>query len=404
MRTGLSGGAGRSVRGLRRAPLRASLGFTLFLCLFAAQTGVIAVSPVLSYVAADFDVTTATAGLLRSVSGLAAGIVALSIGRLSERFRLRELLAIGLRLLAAGSLLSAIAPTFSLLIAAQVAVGAGLAIVLAAGLAAAGEWSPADRRAQVLSWALIGQPAAWILGMPLIGLIGDVSWRWGWVAVPFAASVLASVAVASCQSDSPAEPRTHAWRLLGERPEVAGWALSELLSYSAWAGTIVFAGALLVETYGASAGTAGLILGAGAIGYLPGNFLARRVVDQRARLLLALLPLAAAGLSELLCAFRPALWVSALSFAALAGVNGGRTIAGSAFGLEICAGRRVFAMRVRAAANQFGYLCGATLGGLALATGGFAAMGLVFAALFVLAAVPHLVAMGKHARPDPGPA
>jgi MFS transporter, DHA1 family, inner membrane transport protein len=376
----------------------------LFLCLFAGQAGVIAISPVLADVAADFDVSTATAGQLRSVSGLVAGLVALAMGTLTGRFGLRELLVIGLSLLATGSLLSAAAPTFIVLAAAQVAVGAGLAMVLAGGLAAAAEWSSPERRAQVLSWTLIGQPAAWIVGMPLIGLVGDVSWRWGWIAVPFAASVLALLAVGSRPSDPAREQGTGAWRLLWRRRDVAGWALGELMAYSAWTGTVVFAGALLVQSYGASAGTAGLLLGAAAIAYVPGNFLARRWVDRSSRPLLVWLPLVAAASVALFGAYRPALGISVVALATLAFLNGGRTIAGSHLGLEVCSQRRVFAMRLRATANQFGYLLGAALGGLALSLGGYRAMGLAFATMFALASIPHLVALGARRRAATGQA
>jgi MFS transporter, DHA1 family, inner membrane transport protein len=369
--------------------------------LFAGQAGVIAISPVLAEVAADFDVSTATAGQLRSVSGLVAGLVALAMGVLTGRFGLRELLIIGLCLLAAGSLLSAAAPSFAVLVAAQVAVGAGLAMVLAGGLAAAAEWSAPERRAQVLSWTLIGQPAAWIAGMPLIGLVGDVSWRWGWIAVPFAASVLALVAVRSRPSDPAREQGAGAWRMLRRHRDVAGWALGELMAYSAWTGTVVFAGALLVQSYGVSVGTAGLLLGAAAAAYVPGNFVVRRWVDRSSRPLLVWLPLVAAGAVALFGSYRPALGTSALILAALAFLNGGRTIAGSHLGLEVCSQRRVFAMRLRATANQFGYLLGAALGGLALAAGGYPTMGLVFAAFFVLASVPHAVALAKRRRPAP---
>jgi predicted MFS family arabinose efflux permease len=45
---------------------------------------------------------------------------------------------------------------------------------------------------------------------------------------------------------------------------------------------------------------------------------------------------------------------------------------------------------MRAAANQFGYLLGAAAGGLALAAGGFGAVGATFSALFVAGALFHL--------------
>jgi DHA1 family inner membrane transport protein len=365
----------------------------LFLCLFAVQAGVIVLSPVLAQVAADFDVSTATAGQLRAVSGLVAGTTAVAMGRLSARLGLRELLLAGLCVLGAGSLLSAAAPSFAVLAAAQVAVGAGLAMVLSGGLAAAAEWSLPEQRARVLSWALLGQPFAWIVGMPTIGLLGGLSWRWGWLAVPFLASVVALVAVAKRPTDERREPPAGAWGLLTGDRRVAGWALGELFAWSAWAGTLVFAGALFVESYGVSTATAGFLLGLAAVAYLPGNLLARRQVDRAARLLLAALPPLAALLVVAFGAYRPSLGVSAAILALLAFFAAARTIAGSALGLEVCSQRRVFAMRIRTAATQFGYLLGSALGGIALATGGYPALGVAFGVMFLLSAAPHAVAL-----------
>lgn len=365
----------------------------LFLSLFAAQAAIVAVSPVLAEVAADLDVSTATAGQLRSVSGLAAGLVALSMGALTGRVGLRAMLLVGLGALAAGSLASAAATSFAVLAAVQVAVGAGLAAVLAAGLAAAAEWSPPERSTKVLSWTLIGQPSAWIVGMPVIGLVGELSWRLGWIVLPFLFAVVAAAAIWAQPADGPTDPAQGSWSLLRHDRTVAGWALGELLAFSAWAGALVFAGALFVESYDVSPGTAGLLLGLGAVAYLPGNFLARRWVGGSTRALLVLLPTVAAGLVVVLGVWRPALWVSAVAFAALTFVGAGRTIAGSALGLEVCSQRRVFAMRIRAAATQFGYLLGTAAGGLALAGGGYPALGVTFGALFLLAAVPHALAL-----------
>jgi predicted MFS family arabinose efflux permease len=50
---------------------------------------------------------------------------------------------------------------------------------------------------------------------------------------------------------------------------------------------------------------------------------------------------------------------------------------------------------VRSAALQLGYFVGAAVGGAALAWGGYTALGLAFAALFVGATVPHLLPHGS---------
>jgi predicted MFS family arabinose efflux permease len=372
------------------------IAIPLFLSLFAAQAAVIALAPVLPAVASDFGVSTATAGQLRSISGLAAGITALAMGALTRRLGLRDVLLVGLFALLAGSLLSSIAPGFATLLFAQVVIGIGLATVLAAGLAAAAEWSEFADRAHVLSWTLIGQPVAWIIGMPLVGLVGDVSWRMAWIAVPFLGALVALVAVSRRPSEAPNDPAVNSWRLLRHDLNVAGWALGELLGFSAWAGTLVFAGALFVEAYSATPGETGLLLGLGAVAYLPGNMLARRYVDTQSRRMLVALPVAAALLVAGFGCYRHGLLLSMALFALLAAVAAGRTIAGSALGLEVCERRRVFAMRLRAAATQFGYLLGAVLGGLALGLGGYSALGLTLAALFLFAAVPHAILLRRH--------
>jgi predicted MFS family arabinose efflux permease len=85
------------------------VGAILFLCLFAAQSGLIALSPVLVEVGDDFGVSTAAAGQLRTVSGLAAGVTALALPLVARLIGLRRLLVGSGVLLAFDSLASAVA-------------------------------------------------------------------------------------------------------------------------------------------------------------------------------------------------------------------------------------------------------------------------------------------------------
>lgn len=86
---------------------RRTTGATLFICLAASQAALLVLSPVLAVVASDLEVSTAIAGQLRTVSGLSAGATALLAGLAASRVGLRELLGVGLVLLACGSALSA---------------------------------------------------------------------------------------------------------------------------------------------------------------------------------------------------------------------------------------------------------------------------------------------------------
>jgi predicted MFS family arabinose efflux permease len=173
---------------------QAAVGVSLFLCLFAAQAGMIVLTPVLMRIADDLDVSTAAAGQLRTVSGLTAGAAAVALGTFARNLPLRRILAFGAVGLALASLASAAAPTFIMLALAQVLLGVSVAALLIGGTVAAAEWVPQQHRTRVLAWALMGPPAAWIVGMPLVGKIGEIGWRWTWLVLPLGAALVAGVA------------------------------------------------------------------------------------------------------------------------------------------------------------------------------------------------------------------
>src|SRR5919204_4594360 len=174
---------------LRPAPV-------LFATMFASQSSFLVLTATLPALAGDFGVSTATAGQARTLAAVTGGVTALGLGRLGRHLGVRELLVLGLSLVAVGSLASALAPNLPAFACAQAAIGAAAAILLSAGVAAAGEWARAGERARVLSWTLLGPPAAGVAGMPLIGVISQLDWRYAWLAVPLAASLVAVVAVA----------------------------------------------------------------------------------------------------------------------------------------------------------------------------------------------------------------
>ena len=364
-----------------------AVGAVLFLCLFAGQAGAIALSPVLAGVARDLDVSTALAGQLRTIAGIAAGVTALALGRLVARFGLGRQLLAGSLLLALGSVASAAAPGIGLLAAAQVPVGVGIGILTTTATLAAAEWVAPERRAKTLSWALVGQPTAWVVGMPLLGFAGERSWRYAWLVFPLAAAMLAAVAVAGRSGAPPAQAAPARVRATLAAPGLARWLAAEVLVNSAWAGTLVYAGALLVESYGASTELTGVVLALGACASVSGNLAFRRLAGREQRGLLVWLALTLAVVTAAFGACRPSLAASGALFAAAAFAAGGRTLLSSAFGLATPPQFRPGAMAMRAASMQFGYFTGSSAAGAALAWGGYAAFGATVGTIFLAAAL-----------------
>src|SRR4051812_45367514 len=297
---------------------------TLFLCLFVSQAAMLVLSPVLPDVARDLGVSTATAGQLRSLSGLTGGATAVLLALAPWRPGLRDLLSAGAALVAAGSALSAAAPTFALLAGAQGVAGIGVGLLVAVGIAAAGDWPSAEERPGVLAWAIAGMPAAWIAGMPVVGVVADVSWRAAWL-VPTLVALIAVGVVRRRPADGPssrARGRRDPWR----DSDVARFAVGEVLANAAWAGVLTYAGALLLESYDLSPAVVALGLGAMAGAMVPGTFLARRHPPRAPPALLAPLPAFQAGAVVALGALRRAPAATLAVLAAMAFVNGWRSM------------------------------------------------------------------------------
>jgi predicted MFS family arabinose efflux permease len=359
---------------------------SLFLSVFAAQSGAIALSPVLTAVAAEFDVSTALIGQLRSVAALAAGVASLALPAAARRYGLRRLLRTGAALLALASLASAVAPTLSLLALAQVPVGIAMSALVATATSAAGEWADVASRGRVLGWVRIGSPAAWIVGMPTLGLLAGTSWRLGWLALPLAAALAAFFSVPEC-GGAPSESGDGLRVALAD-PLLRRWLLAELAANSAWLGTLVYAGALFAQTYATSPPEIGGLLAAAAIAFALGNLVFRRFVSAASPTTLVGLAVGMALLVTLFGSVRPATGVSAALLAALSFLGGGRTLLGNAYGLAVRPERRLTAMAARAAANQLGTFVGAATAGAALAAGGYGFLGLVLAFELVLSTLP----------------
>ena len=111
-----------------------------------------------------------------------------------------------------------------------------------------GQWVPPERRAATLSWALLGQPAAWIVGLPLLGAAGsELALRLARLAarrrarrggIPRPPQRRASAQTAPVRMRSALAARA------------CRWLAAEVLTNTAWAGTLVYAGALFVDSYG----------------------------------------------------------------------------------------------------------------------------------------------------------
>ncbi|MBZ5488802.1 MFS transporter [Halomonas aquamarina] len=138
----------------------------------------------LSQVASSMDVTPGVAGLMVTVPGVVAAFAApllpVAVGRMDRRVMLTLLMGI----MVLGSVLSALASSFILLLAARVLVGISIGGYWAVAGSIAPRLVPADKVAKAMTIIFGGVAAASVLGVPLGTLLGNFSnWRVAFAAL-----------------------------------------------------------------------------------------------------------------------------------------------------------------------------------------------------------------------------
>lgn len=132
----------------------------------------------LSQVASSMDVTPGMAGLMVTVPGVVAAFSApllpVAVGRLDRRIMLTALMVV----MVAGSVFSALASSFVLLLAARVLVGLSIGGFWAVAGSIAPRLVPEAQVPKAMTMIFGGVAAASVLGVPLGTLLGDFSnWR-----------------------------------------------------------------------------------------------------------------------------------------------------------------------------------------------------------------------------------
>ena len=277
--------------------------FPLPIATIASQSSMASVPPLFVAISAEFDVSIGTAGQIRSVSAASAVLCTLLVGGWIHRHGARAVMILGGLLAAIGAGLCAAAPTFALLAAGQVVVGAGICCLLASGFAGAGEFFSPETRDWAIGWVVALQSLAWIVGVPLVGLLADhVGWRAGF-AVPAAFSLIAMTSAIlfapKLDRDVRAlDERTGLFAALADR-SARRWTIGELLAFAVWTAEITYIASFYIETYGISESLVGILLPTGSVAFLVGSALAERTALRISRR--AMLTIGALGMGSVAC-------------------------------------------------------------------------------------------------------
>lgn len=194
------------------APARSSL--TILLLSAAAFFGGAALricDSLLPRLARDFDRTPGAAGRVIISFSIAYGFMQLLFGPLGDRYGKARMVCVALFGCVAGSLVSALAPSFDALVLARIAWGMAAAGVIPLAMAWIGDTVPYEMRQATLARLLTGTLSGMMAGQLAGGLFGDsaLGWRGAFFTLSAGYLVVATLLLVLLRS-MPGVPAAHA--------------------------------------------------------------------------------------------------------------------------------------------------------------------------------------------------
>ncbi|MEU4324667.1 MFS transporter [Nonomuraea dietziae] len=248
--------------------------YALALGNFAVGTGMFVTAGLVLPIAGDLGISPSAAGQLMTVFALAYALLSPVLAALTAKLSKRRLLLIGLGVLAAGNALTALSPTFGLMLGTRVIAAAGAAMVTPVASAVATALVGPERRGRALALVMGGLTVASAIGVPLGTWMGDVAgWRSAlWLVVGLAAVGFAAVAMVVPDVRLPASTRIRdRFTPLADRGVLAVL-LTQLLIFAGGFSAYTYLGSLIDLPLAA-------VLWAWGVGGVVGNAVGGRLTD-----------------------------------------------------------------------------------------------------------------------------
>ncbi|WP_020136482.1 MFS transporter [Streptomyces sp. 351MFTsu5.1] len=401
----------RRAAGSRRAP-------TGLLALAAGGFGIglteFLIAGLLPQVAQDFRVSEAAAGGLISGYALSVAVGAIVLTAATARLPRKRVLLGLLVLFVVGNLLSAVAPSYRVMLLGRIVAALCHGSFFGIGSLVARSLVAPERTSRAVAVMFAGLTVANVLGVPFGALVGE---RWGWRAAFWAVTAIGLVALAGIAARVPSgagDPPAGSAPSAGLRAQVRALRSGQVwltlaataLGYGGMFGAFSYLAYTFTEVGGFSSTDVAWLLMVYGVGLVVGNLLGGRAADHdRDRALI----LAPAGLTVTLTLFGllAASATASVLLVFLMGVFGFAAVPGMITRVTDYAQGAVLAAGANVSASNLGNALGAWAGGLAITAGlGYTAplyVGAVITltAVAVMAVAAHRAGPAEHEQHGP---
>ncbi|GAA2449662.1 MFS transporter [Streptomyces lavendulocolor] len=357
---------------------------------FGIGTTEFVIMGLLPEVAADFQVSIPTAGLLVTGYGLGVVLGAPLMSALGTRVSRKRMLMLLMVLFIAGNVLSAAAPAFEIMLAGRVVASFAHGAFFGIGSVVAADLVAPEKKAGAIAMMFTGLTVANVVGVPLGTFIGQSA---GWRTTFFLVAGLGVLGLLGVAKLVPEQPKPEGVRLRHEfaafrNVQVLLAMAMTILGFGGVFAAITYITPMMTDVAGYSAGSVTWLLVLFGLGMVGGNLIGGKLAD-RALMPLLYVSLAALALVLALFTFTAHDKVAAAVTLTLIGALGFATVPPlQKRVLDQASGAPTLASAVNIGAFNLGNSLASWLGGIVIAAGlGFTAPNWVGAALAASALV-----------------
>lgn len=372
--------------GERRALLLV-LGFLAF---GAVYNGLV-MSPVLESIAREFGISTGAAGLVVAAYGAPGIAVAVIAGPYSDRIGRKPFLVVGPLIMGISTIAAAFAPSFALVVAARICSGIGSAVIFPNVNATIADTFPYHERGRAISAAIAMNTMASIVGVPIAGIVSELSsWRIS-VAIVGALAVIAGLVLWAKLPSAGGESQEKRIRalyalILTDRSAVAAIG-SSFLGALFWFTWVTYQVVFFERVFGLSEGVASTVALTQGLGVLVGSQVGGRLGDKTGhRRIVAASILICGVLLAAQTSLTLPLAATAVLNLALSSVIGARFASNNTMMSEQVPEARGTMLALSSSVASMAIVVGASIGGVLVDGAGFGVLGLFCLAMAVLSA------------------
>lgn len=369
---------------------------TLVFTRFISSTPSVLTGLLLLDISLSFDSPVGVTGQIRTASSIVALVAALAVGALSVRMQPKTLLLLGLGSILVSSIGCSMCNSFLMLFLLYPLTGLGVSLVTPMGSTLVAEYFTGDKRASAVGWLLAGGSLSWVIGSAVITNLAKIGgWRLAYSGFVVTSLVLGTIAAKIFLPEPEGSVKDNigiaeGFKAVYRNRSALGCLFSTIFRVASFQALALYSASFYRQVHLFSTGTTTVIVTLCSLCYTFGSIMAGRIVERFNRKNVTWVTLLLGSVLVPVFILVTNIWISLAAYFLTTLFLGIGSASGTTIFLDQEPEYRGTMMSFVSAFSSLGVAVGASVGGIALLSWGYVAVGGALGTLGFLGALTVL--------------